>query len=91
MSKLDKLLEKLLSRASDANFAFEDVRYILLRCGFEEDVKGGHHIFTRDGVLEQANLQRVRGSDDAKPYQVRQVRNLVLKYHLGGETHDDKI
>lgn len=33
-------------------------------------------------VDEKMNLQK--DSDKAKPYQVRQVRNLILKYRLGG-------
>jgi len=55
-----------------------------LSLGFEEDIKGSHHTFSRDGVEEQANIQRSRSRKDAKVYQVRQVRNLVLKYRLAG-------
>jgi hypothetical protein len=39
-------------------------------------------IFTREGVEEIINLQP-KGSK-AKPYQVRQVRSLLLKYKIGG-------
>ena len=35
------------------------------------------------GIEEKINLQSE--GDKAKPYQVRQVRNIVLKYKLGGE------
>ena len=45
--------------------------------------KGSHHIFTRDGIPEILNLQP-KGSE-AKPYQVKQVRNVILKYRLAGE------
>jgi hypothetical protein len=44
---------------------------------------GDHHIFTHEGVIEIINIQP-KGSH-AKPYQVRQVRNIILKYRLGGE------
>jgi len=37
-------------------------------------------------MLEIVNLQP-KGSK-AKPYQVKQIRNLILKYKLAGETHD---
>ena len=48
--------------------------------GFDERVRGGHHLYRRKGVLEKVNLQRDDGN--AKPYQVRQVRGLILKYKL---------
>ncbi len=56
---------------------------MLRKLGFEERIKGSHHIFTRGGVEEILNLQP-KGSK-AKPYQVRQVRNVILRYRLGGE------
>jgi predicted RNA binding protein YcfA (HicA-like mRNA interferase family) len=57
---------------------------LLLRLGFDERIRGSHHIFTKEGVEEILNLQP-KGRQ-AKPYQVRQVRRIVLKYHLGGAT-----
>ena len=54
---------------------------LLLRdLGFQERVRGSHHIFTREGIEEILNLQP-RGSM-AKPYQVRQVRNVIVRYKL---------
>jgi predicted RNA binding protein YcfA (HicA-like mRNA interferase family) len=47
---------------------------------FSERVKGSHHIFTGPDVAEIVNLQP-RGNS-AKPYQVKQVRNIILKYGL---------
>jgi len=58
----------------------------LLHLGFAERVKGGHHIFTRDGVAEILNLQEKAGK--AKPYQVRQVRAVIVGYGLAGEPDD---
>ena len=55
--------------------------------GFEEWVRGSHHIFTKDGVEEILNLQAKKGR--AKPYQVKQVRRVIVKHRLGGE--DDSI
>lgn len=48
--------------------------------GFAERVRGDHFIFTRIGVDEILNLQPANGM--AKRYQVRQVRNAILKYRL---------
>ena len=50
--------------------------------GFEMRVRGSHHIFRKAGIEERLNLQRE--GNNAKPYQVRQVRAVILKYHLGG-------
>jgi hypothetical protein len=82
MSKYEKLLLKILSGTSDANIEFEDLCNLLKHLGFEMRVKGSHHIFRKEGMIEKINLQR----DDnmAKPYQVKQVRNIILKYKLGG-------
>ena len=52
--------------------------------GFEERVQGSHHLFSRDGIAEIVNLQSQDGH--AKPYQVKQVRHLIEKYRLGGDS-----
>jgi predicted RNA binding protein YcfA (HicA-like mRNA interferase family) len=50
--------------------------------GFEVRIRGSHHIFRKEGVVEKINLQRA--GNKAKPYQVKQVRNVIVKYKLGG-------
>lgn len=77
-----KLLDRILRGTSDANIRFEELRRLLLRLGFEERIRGDHHIFTFADVPEILNLQP-RGDGGAKPYQVRQVRQLIVKYRLG--------
>jgi virulence-associated protein VapD len=67
---------------SDTNIAFDDLRQLLLRLGFEERKRGSHHIFRKEGIEEKINLQR--DDSKAKSYQVRQVRAVILKYKLGG-------
>jgi hypothetical protein len=57
MGKLEKLYEHILMRRSDANVPFETLRTLLRRLGFDERIKGDHHIFTKDGVEEILNLQ----------------------------------
>lgn len=78
----EKVLEAILRGRSDANIAFRDLRQLLLRLGFDERTGGGHHIFRRAGVRELINLQKE--GNKAKPYQVRQVRRIILEYKLGG-------
>jgi hypothetical protein len=81
MGKYSKLREKILAGTADSGFDFPAICQLLLRLGFEERVKGGHHIFTRKGVEEIINLQP-KGSK-AKAYQVKQVRYILVKYRLG--------
>ncbi|MGH6636802.1 MAG: type II toxin-antitoxin system HicA family toxin [Gammaproteobacteria bacterium] len=69
---------------SDANIDFSDLRALLLHLGFEERTRGSHHIFRRADVEERINLQRQ--GNEAEPYQVRQVRAVILRYRLGEVT-----
>ena len=48
--------------------------------GFKVRIKGSHHIFYKEGIDEIINLQSQ--GNKAKPYQVKQVRSLILKYKL---------
>jgi hypothetical protein len=77
-----KLLRKILSANSDANIGFETLCSLLLTLGFEERVRGSHRIFSKVGIEEILNLQP-RGSE-AKPYQVKQVREVIIRYGLAG-------
>ncbi len=81
MSKHRKLLLQILRGTSDANISFDDLCQLLIWLGFEERVRGSHHIFRKQGVEEKINLQRDDGK--AKVYQVRQVRAIIVKYRLG--------
>lgn len=82
MGQIEKLLLAVLGGHQDCNIKFNDLRRLLDVLGFTERVRGDHHIYTRDGVQEIINLQPNGGY--AKPYQVKQVRNLIIKYKLGG-------
>lgn len=80
MSRPRKLLAKVLSGHSDENIRFPELCSMLQLLGFTMRVRGSHHSFTRPGVREQVVLQPRDGS--AKSYQVRQVRAILLMYHL---------
>ena len=88
MSPRDKLMTRILRGTSDANIPFAGLCQLLHHLGFEERVRGSHHIFTKEGVQEILNLQPK--ADKAKVYQVKQVRHVILKYRLGGE-EDDQV
>jgi len=83
MSKIEKLILTILRGKSDANTSFDDLRNLLIHSGFQERVRGSHHIFVKEGVEELINLQR--DGKSAKPYQVKQVRRIMLRYGFGGD------
>lgn len=82
MGKHEKLLLKILGGTSDANIQFEDLCSLLKHLGFAMRIKGSHHMFRKETIIEKINLQR--DGNMAKPYQVKQVRNVIVKYKLGG-------
>ncbi len=82
MTQKEKLLYKVLRGTADASVSFAELCRLLKYLGFAERIRGDHHIFTREGIVEILNLQP-KGAQ-AKPYQVKQVRNLILRYRLGG-------
>jgi len=83
VARQEKTLHHVLSRSGDANVRFEDLRSLLVSLGFIERIRGSHYMFGKNGVEEQINLQRE--GDKAKPYQVKQVRIIILKYDLAQE------
>ena len=83
MSRHGRLLQRILSGQSDANIRFDELCTLLRAMGFDERIRGSHYIYRKQGLMEKPNLQRDGGH--AKPYQVRQIRRLILKYHLGVE------
>ena len=81
MGKYEKLLDLILRGTSDANVPFDDLCNLLTRLGFEERVRGSHHLFRKEHIEEKINLQR--DGNKSKVYQVRQVRAVILKYGMG--------
>ena len=73
---------RVLSGSADRNIRFSDLSGLLLALGFDERIRGSHHIYSRAEVAEILNLQPLDGGM-AKPYQVRKVRDVMLKYKLG--------
>jgi predicted RNA binding protein YcfA (HicA-like mRNA interferase family) len=87
MGKKEKILLKIMRGTSDANISFSDLCLVLNHLGFDERIKGSHHVFTRSDVEEILNLQPKGGK--AKAYQVKQVRNIILRYKLADEGDDE--
>jgi len=83
MGKYEKLLLQILRGSSDRNIPFDDLCKLLESMGFERRIRGSHHMFSKEGVEELINLQRM--GDKAKSYQVRQVRLIIARNHMAGE------
>lgn len=80
MSKAQKLLVKILQAASDQNVSFNELCNLLLSLGFKQRIKGSHHIFYKEDIIEIINIQP-KGSK-AKAYQVKQIRDILIKHKL---------
>ncbi len=76
----EKILFEILSGTKDKNIRFSELQKILEVLGFQCRVKGDHFIYYKDGIDEIINIQP--DGNKAKPYQVKQVRNLILKYKM---------
>lgn len=77
--KKRKLLRKIIS--SPKNIRFKELVEITEAFGFRLNrISGSHHIFPHEDIPEIVNLQDTDGK--AKPYQIRQLLNLVERYNL---------
>ena len=83
MTRQSRLIDQVLSGASDANIRFANLTSLLESLGFQSRIRGGHHIYWKAGVAEILNLQEKSGK--AKPYQVKQVRSILVRYKLVSE------
>ncbi len=74
-----KLLKKLLTGSK--NIRFSEATACAEAVGFRLDrVNGSHHIYVHPDIPELINLQNVGGK--AKPYQIKQLLQLIEKYNL---------
>ena len=80
MSSKEKLLQAVLSGQGYKNFRFSDLQTLLSALGFKMRIRGDHYIFSREDIPEILNLQPKDGM--GKPYQIRQLREIVVKYGL---------
>jgi predicted RNA binding protein YcfA (HicA-like mRNA interferase family) len=82
MGKQEKVIDTILRGTSDANISFDDIRSLLLHLGFDERIRGSHHVYRKQGIDEKINIQSAGGK--IKPYQAKQIREIILKYHVAG-------
>ena len=83
MSKIKKIILKILNGKCDSNIKFVDLCKVLDYYDFEKRINGSHHIYFKKGIEEIVNIQPRR--DLSKNYQVKQVRDIIIKYKIYGE------
>lgn len=77
------ILLDVLSGFKDNNIKFRDLQNLLENLGFTCRIKGDHFIYKNPNIPERINIQPI--GNKAKNYQVKQVRQIILKYNLRGE------
>ena len=65
MGRQKKLFSTILGALSDANIGFEPLCSLLRHLGFEETVRGSHHLFRHPQVIERLNVQAYRLDGEA--------------------------
>lgn len=74
MSKWEKLIHKILR---DGNTSYEEAGTVLLKLGFDLEIRGSHHIFRKKGYERNVSIKR---RPQLLPYQQRDLKE-VLKDH----------
>jgi predicted RNA binding protein YcfA (HicA-like mRNA interferase family) len=63
------------------NIAFRDLQRLLEKLGFRLNrISGSHHIYIHPRVPRPMNVQAA--GKDAKPYQVRQLKDMIEEFGL---------
>ena len=88
MTRKDKLIRTILDGLSDKNINFNDLCNLLKGLGFAEHIRGSHHIFRKEGVVERINLQEE--GTKAKAYQVKQVLKAIEKLGVQNGNKSDR-
>jgi len=78
-----KTLQAVL--AAHGTIKFRDLERLLLRLGFHlARTAGSHHIYVHPKVTRPVNIQPI--GKDAKPYQIRQLRDIIQEFELSLES-----
>lgn len=89
MSQNDKLVSRLLDREQYKNLTFEELRRLLVQCGFKERIGGADHVFSHPNLPRTVMLPKPHGRENRVkfPY-IRQVREALQ--HLGCIESDEE-
>jgi hypothetical protein len=80
MDRHRKLYQFIMLKKGDANVSFSAICNLLQHLGFDERIRGDHHIFYRLDIEEIINLQPI--GNKAKAYQIKQIRELFFRYNI---------
>ena len=83
MNNNKKVLIDIFLNNNLRNIKFKHLYNALIYLGFKNRIKGDHYIFYKEGINEIINLQP--DNNMAKPYQIKQVKILLVKYNLLGD------
>jgi len=83
MGQYEKLVQRILSGRQDTSISFSEIVSLMQRLGFSMRIKGSHRIFSQKDIDEIINLQP--DGSKAKAYQIKQIRDIIIKYQLGVE------
>ncbi len=74
-----------MSGKRDSNINFNDLCKLLESLGIDlQRISGSHHIYAYPGIMELIDLQPDKHDHSkTKNYQVRQVRQFLIRYRLG--------
>lgn len=86
MDKYKKLYRQIIEEGK-SSLSFADLQFFLEKTGFSLRCKGDHFIYTLNGISEIINIQP--DGKSAKKYQIKQIRQIVLKYKLGGDSDEE--
>ena len=86
MTNNEKLLLEILLFKNNKSIKFKDLCSVLEYLGFQNRIKGDHFIYYKKGIDEIINIQPDKNM--AKPYQIKQIRNILLKYKLIGGIYE---
>jgi predicted RNA binding protein YcfA (HicA-like mRNA interferase family) len=74
MTKWQKLIQKILDGRSTS---YEEAETVLLKLGFELEIKGSHHVFRKKGYSRNVSIKR---RSELLSYQLRDLKE-VLRDH----------
>ncbi len=80
MPPVKKIMISIMSGTQDKNIKFRDLKKLLEVLNFDCRIKGDHFIYSYKNLPENINIQPQ--GNMAKPYQVKQIRNYMLKYKI---------
>jgi predicted RNA binding protein YcfA (HicA-like mRNA interferase family) len=79
MANVQKVYAKVIE--GRGSISFRDLQRLLITLGVRLDrISGSHHIYLHPDVSRPINIQPA--GKDAKPYQIRQLRDIIREFGL---------